>query len=130
YNDWVSNKLYALFEAIFRGSESNSHMGMVKQLVAGNRIYISKKFISGWQQDNFVNAIFLSNNMKPLALEQNDRRHVVCYPQQKIPAPILNDVSAALSDTDDKMLRAFHTLLLITDLKDQTAHTPAIMTQS
>ena len=130
YNDWVSNKLYALFEEIFSGSDSYSQMGMVKQLVTGNTIYISKKFMSGWQQDNFVNAIFLSNNMKPLALEQNDRRHVVCYPQQKIPEPILNNVAAALSDTDDKMLRAFYTLLLMTDLKDQTAHTPAIMTQS
>lgn len=130
YNDWVSNKLYALFEEIFSGSDSYSQMGMVKQLVTGNTIYISKKFMSGWQQDNFVNAIFLSNNMKPLALEQNDRRHVVCYPQQKIPEPILNNVAAALSDNDDKMLRAFYTLLLMTDLKDQTAHTPAIMTQS
>lgn len=130
YNDWVSNKLYALFEEIFSGSDRYSQMGMVKQLITGNTIYISKKFMSGWQQDNFVNAIFLSNNMMPLSLEQNDRRHVVCYPQQKIPAPILNDVAAALSDTDDKMLRAFYTLLMMTDLKDQTAHTPALMTSS
>lgn len=130
YNDWVSNKLYALFEEIFSGSDSYSQMGMVKQLVTGNTIYISKKFMSGWQQDNFVNAIFLSNNMKPLALEQNDRRHVVCYPKQKIPEPILKEVAAALSDTDDKVIRAFYTLLMMTDLKDQTAHTPAIMTQS
>lgn len=130
YNDWVSNKLYALFEEIFSGSDRYSQMGMVKQLITGNTIYISKKFMSGWQQDNFVNAIFLSNNMMPLSLEQNDRRHVVCYPQQKIPAPILNEVASALSDTDDKMLRAFYTLLMMTDLKDQTAHTPALMTNS
>lgn len=130
YNDWVSNKLYALFEEIFSGSDRYSQMGMVKQLITGNTIYISKKFMSGWQQDNFVNAIFLSNNMMPLSLEQNDRRHVVCYPQQKIPAPILNEVASALSDADDKMLRAFYTLLMMTDLKDQTAHTPALMTNS
>lgn len=130
YNDWVSNKLYALFEEIFSGSDSHSQMGMVKQLITGNTIYISKKFMSGWQQDNFVNAVFLSNNMKPLSLEQNDRRHVVCYPQKKIPEPILNNVAAALTDVDAKMLRAFYTLLMMTDLKDQTAHTPAIMTVS
>ena len=130
YNDWVSNKLYALFEEIFSGSDRYSQMGMVKQLITGNTIYISKKFMSGWQQDNFVNAIFLSNNMMPLSLEQNDRRHVVCYPQEKIPGPILNDVAKALVDTDDKMLRAFYTLLIRTDLKDQTAHSPALMTNS
>ncbi|AAZ18331.1 hypothetical protein Psyc_0468 [Psychrobacter arcticus 273-4] len=130
YNDWVSDKLYALFEEIFSGNDSHSQMGMVKQLITGNTIYISKKFMSGWQQDNFVNAVFLSNNMKPLSLEQNDRRHVVCYPQQKIPEPILNDVATALTDADAKMLRAFYTLLMLTDLKDQTAHTPAIITAS
>jgi putative DNA primase/helicase len=105
-------------------------MGMVKQLITGNTIYISKKFMNGWQQDNFVNAIFLSNNMMPLSLEQNDRRHVVCYPKGKIPEPILNDVAKALTDSDGKMLRAFYTLLMMTDLKGQTAHTPAMMTDS
>ena len=130
YNDWVSNKLYALFEEIFSGSDRYSQMGMVKQLITGNTIYISKKFMSGWQQDNFVNAIFLSNNMMPLSLEQNDRRHVVCYPLQKIPEPLLKTVSDALDDTDEKMIRSFYTLLMMTDLKDQTAHTPAIMTSS
>lgn len=130
YNDWVSNKLYALFEEIFSGSDRYSQMGMVKQLITGNTIYISKKFMSGWQQDNFVNAIFLSNNMMPLSLEQNDRRHVVCYPTKKIPEPILNKVAEALNDPDNEMVRAFYTLLLKIDTNGQTAHTPALMTGS
>jgi len=130
YNDWVAGKLYALFEEIFSGSDRYSQMGMVKQLITGNTIYISKKFMSGWQQDNFVNAIFLSNNMMPLSLEQNDRRHVVCYPTKKIPEPILKEVAEALADTDNKMIRAFYSYLLSLDLKDQNAHTPALMTGS
>ncbi len=130
YNDWVSNKLYALFEEIFSGSDRYSQMGMVKQLITGNTIYINQKFVSGWKQDNYVNAIFLSNNMMPLSLEQNDRRHVVCYPTKKIPAPILNDVAKALDATDDSMMRAFYTLLMKVELKGQTAHTPALMTDS
>lgn len=130
YNDWVAGKLYALFEEIFSGSDRYSQMGMVKQLITGNTIYINQKFMSGWSQDNYVNAVFLSNNMMPLSLEQNDRRHVVCYPKQKIPEPILNKVAKALEDTDDKMIRAFYTYLMRIDLKDQNAHTPALMTAS
>lgn len=130
YNDWVSNKLYALFEEIFSGSDRYSQMGMVKQLITGNTIYISKKFMSGWQQDNFVNAIFLSNNMMPLSLEQNDRRHVVCYPTKKIPEPTLNKVAEALNDPNNEMVRAFYTLLLKINTNGQTAHTEAIMTAS
>ncbi len=130
YNDWVAGKLYALFEEIFSGSDRYSQMGMVKQLITGDTVYINKKFMSGWQQNNYVNAIFLSNNMMPLSLEQNDRRHIVCYPKQKIPAPILSAVADALNDSDDKMIRAFYTFLLRLDLKDQNAHTPALMTKS
>lgn len=130
YNDWVSNKLYALFEEIFSGSDRYSQMGMVKQLITGNTIYINQKFVSGWKQDNFVNAIFLSNNMMPLSLEQNDRRHVVCYPTKKIPEPLLNEVAQALDDTNDDMMRAFYTLLMKIELKGQTAHSPALMTDS
>lgn len=130
YNDWVAGKLYALFEEIFSGSDRYSQMGMVKQLITGDTVYINKKFMSGWQQNNYVNAIFLSNNMMPLSLEQNDRRHIVCYPKQKIPAPILSSVAAALNDSDDKMIRAFYTFLLRLDLKNQNAHTPALMTKS
>ena len=130
YNDWVSNKLYALFEEIFSGSDRYSQMGMVKQLITGNTIYINQKFVSGWKQDNYVNAVFLSNNIMPLSLEQNDRRHVVCYPTKKVPAPILNDVAKALDDPNDTMVRAFYTLLMQIDLKGQTSHSPALMTRS
>lgn len=130
YNDWVSNKLYALFEEIFSGSDRYSQMGMVKQLITGNTIYINQKFVSGWKQDNFVNAIFLSNNMMPLSLEQNDRRHVVCYPTKKIPEPLLKEVAQALDDTNDVIMRAFYTLLMKIELKGQTAHSPALMTGS
>lgn len=130
YNDWVSNKLYALFEEIFSGSDRYSQMGMVKQLITGNTIYINQKFMSGWKQDNYVNAIFLSNNMMPLSLEQNDRRHVVCYPKKKIPEPLLKDVAKALDNKNDDMLRAFYTYLMKLDLNNQTAHAPAIMTAS
>src|SRR5690606_9294626 len=90
YNDWVSNKLYALFEEIFSGSDRYSQMGMFKQLITDNTIYSSNKFISEWPKDKFVNAIFLSNNMVPLSLEQNHRRQGVSYPQHKIAEPILN----------------------------------------
>ena len=68
--------------------------------------------------------------MMPLSLEQNDRRHVVCYPTKKIPEPILNKVAEALNDPNNEMVRAFYTLLLKINTNGQTAHTEAIMTAS
>lgn len=130
YNDWVSDTLWVDFEEIFSGSDRYGNMGMVKQLITGNTIYISKKFMSGWQQDNYVNTVFLSNDAMPLSLEANDRRHLVCYPSKKIPKDVLTPVSAALDDPKEHVLRAFYGLLLRLPLKGQTPHTHPPMNHS
>jgi putative DNA primase/helicase len=130
YNDWVAGKLYTVFEEIFTGQDRYKHMGFVKQLVTGDQIYISKKFVSGWKEDNYVNTVFLSNDMMPLSLEVNDRRHVVSYPKAKIEATLLKRVEVAVNDPDSDMVSAFYTYLLNVSLAGQNEHTPAIMTKA
>ena len=130
YNDWIAGKLYTVFEEIFTGQDRYKHMGFVKQLVTGDQVYISKKFVSGWKEDNYVNTVFLSNDMMPLSLEVNDRRHVVSYPRQKIPATLLKRVEVAVNDPNSDMIQAFYTYLLTVDLSSQNEHTPAIMTKA
>lgn len=128
YNDWVDGKLFAVFEEIFQGKDRYSHMGMIKQLITGDTVYINKKFMSGWQQDNFVNVVFLSNEMQPLYLESTDRRHVVLYPKAVIPNNLRQTVSDALLDKSDTLLRAFYTFLKLKDTQGQNAHSTAIAT--
>lgn len=130
YNDWVAGKLWTVFEEIFSGQDRYKHMGFIKQLVTGDQIYISKKFVSGWKEDNYTNTVFLSNDMMPLSLEANDRRHVVSYPSQKIPTDLLKQVEVAVNDPDSDMVQAFYTYLMTVDLGGQNQHTPALMTQS
>ena len=130
YNDWVAGKLYTVFEEIFTGQDRYKHMGFVKQLVTGDQIYISKKFVSGWKEDNYVNTVFLSNDMMPLSLEVNDRRHVVSYPSAKIAEDLLKRVEVAVNDPNSDMVQAFYTYLLNVDLAGQNGHTPAIMTKA
>ena len=128
YNDWIAGKLWTVFEEIFTGQDRYRHMGFVKQLVTGDKVYISKKFVSGWKEDNHVNTVFLSNDMMPLSLEANDRRHVVSYPRQKIPETLLKDVQVAINDPSSQIIQAFYTYLLTLDTGEQNEHTPAIMT--
>lgn len=130
YNDWVAGKLWTVFEEIFSGQDRYKHMGFIKQLVTGDQIYISKKFVSGWKEDNYTNTVFLSNDMMPLSLEANDRRHVVSYPTQKIPKNILDKVQSAINDPDSDMIQAFYTYLMTIDTSNQNEHTPALMTKS
>lgn len=128
YNDWVEGKLFTIFEEVFQGKERYSHMGMIKQLITGDTVYINKKFMSGWTQDNFTNTVFLSNDLQPLSLDETDRRHVVLYPTDTIPENLRQAVSHALDDPEQKMIRAFYTYLLLKDTKGQNAHSTAITT--
>lgn len=130
YNDWIAGKLWTVFEEIFTGQDRYKHMGFVKQLVTGDQVYISKKFVSGWKEDNYVNTVFLSNDMMPLSLEANDRRHVVAYPQSKIPLHIQKRVETAVNDPNSDMISAFYTYLMTIPLGNQNEHTPAIMTRA
>lgn len=130
YNDWVEGKLFTVFEEIFQGKDRYSHMGMIKQLITGDTVYINKKFMSGWTQDNFVNTVFLSNDMQPLSLDENDRRHVVLYPTAIIPEDIRNSISRAIIDPSQQMIRAFYTYLLLKNTGTQDAHSTAIDTNA
>ncbi len=130
YNDWVEGKLFTVFEEIFQGRDRYSHMGMVKQLITGDTVYINKKFMSGWTQDNFVNTVFLSNDMQPLSLDENDRRHVVLYPDAVIPESVRSMVSNAIDDQSQVMIRAFYTYLLLKNVGTQNAHSTAIATSA
>lgn len=130
YNDWIEGKLFSVFEEILQGKERYSQMGMVKQLITGDTVYINKKFVSGWTQDNFVNTVFLSNDMQPLSLDENDRRHVVLYPEAVIPEHLRLAVSQALDGSDEQMIRAFYTYLLLKNVGTQNAHSTAITTSA
>lgn len=128
YNDWVEGKLFVTFEEIFQGNDKWGQMGRVKHLITGDTTYINKKFMSGWKADNFVNAVFLSNDMKPLSLEETDRRIMVLHPEGILPKDIQESISQALQDKDNKAIRAFLTYLSTKDLGDFDAHTKPLMT--
>lgn len=130
YNEWVVDKMYAVFEEIFSGKDRYAHMGKIKQLITGKTIYISKKYSNGWTQNNFVNAVFLSNDIMPLQLEQGDRRFMVLNPSKKIPDDIRIAVSDALADPSKRVIRAFLTALMSCSLGEQTAHTHPPITKA
>lgn len=130
YNDWIDGKLWAIFEEIFVGNDRYQNSNMVKQLVTGTEIYINKKFMSGWKQENHVNCVFLSNDMMPLAIEDDDRRMFVVRPKTKCPSELSHAVGQAIKDPTKNMLRAFLQFLLTKDIGDQTDHDAAPMTQA
>lgn len=84
YNGWASGKLFCLFEEVLSRSEKHNQSGMIKHMVTGRTKRVNMKFINDWEEANYMNAVFLSNEHQPLPLEANDRRFFVLWVDRKL----------------------------------------------
>lgn len=113
YTVWRSRKLYCVFEEIFSNATKYSHMGTVKHMITGTTHRIEKKFVDGWEEENHMNAIFLSNENQPLPVEPNDRRMMVIWPERKLDEDLKARVQACI---DAGGVAAWYRWLLDLDL--------------
>lgn len=112
YSDWKSGNLYSVFEEIFGSSGKYQNMGAVKHEVTGKTRRVEKKFVSGWEEANHSNCVFLSNEIQPLPIEPHDRRFLVCWPKQKLDEGILAHAKENMDAPDNEGIRAWYTFLL------------------
>jgi putative DNA primase/helicase len=110
YSDWKVGNLYSVFEEIFSSSGKYQNMGIVKNQITGKTQRIEKKFVSGWEEANYSNCVFLSNEMQPLPIEPNDRRFLVCWPNHKLDPEILAYAKREMDNPES--IQAWYTFLL------------------
>lgn len=127
YTEWRSKKLYCVFEEIFSNATKYSHMGTVKHMITGTTQRIEKKFVSGWEEDNHMNVVFLSNENQPLPVEPNDRRLLVIWPERKLLQEITDRVKDAIANGG---IEAWYRYLLDQDLRGFTEFTEPPMTDA
>lgn len=114
YNDWQSQTLYACYEEVLSRGQKYSHTGTIKQMITGTKVRIEKKFMSGWEESNHMNAVFLSNEILPLPLEPSDRRFLVIWPEEVMYTELQKGVDAELANGGGE---AFYGLLLGVDMR-------------
>ena len=102
-------------------------MGMIKHLITGETLYVSKKFVSGWEMDNHLNTVFLSNNTQPLPIEEKDRRFLVLNPTKALEGKLYE---AVMQEINSEGIRAFFTVLMGMDLGDFNGHTKPPITKA
>ena len=85
YTDWKHMKLFGLFEEVLSRDQKYSHTGTIKHMITGSTHRIEQKFVSGWEEANHMNAVFLSNELQPFPVEPSDRRLMVIWPEKKLP---------------------------------------------
>lgn len=127
YTDWRSKMLYGVFEEIFSRDQKYSHTGTVKQMITGETQRIEKKFMSGWEEANHMNAVFLSNEIQPFPVEPFDRRMLVIWPEGKLHPDLVKRV---LDELNQGGIEAFYKHLLSIDLQGFTSHTEPPMTEA
>lgn len=127
YTDWRSRLLFALFEEIFSRDQKYSHTGTIKHMITGKTHRVEKKFVSGWEEANYMNGVFLSNEIQPFPLEPSDRRFLVIWPETKLPDDLKADVMFSLANGG---VEAFYYELLNRDLSGMTTHTEPPITKA
>ena len=125
YNDWASRKLFLIGDEIVASNELTHHKNALKSYVTADTVQVETKFQPVRTEKNHANFVFLSNDNRPLALERDDRRHLVVYCPPKQPADLYTSVRASL---DRGAVEAFYEFLLSRDTGDFHAHTLPPMT--
>lgn len=109
YTSSRSRRLFILFEEVFASNQKYSHTGVLKHMVTGKTQTIEKKFVDSWEEENHLNAVFLSNAIQPFHVEAHDRRYMVIWPSAKLEDDLKVEVSRELANGG---LEAFYGFLM------------------
>lgn len=127
FNDWASRKLFLIADEVLARSEIYHVKNKLKRFVTGDTIRINPKNMSAWEERNHVNVVFLSNESKPLVLEDDDRRHAVLWTPRALDADFY---AAVVAEIRAGGVAALHDYLLNLDLADFGEHTRPPMTDA
>ncbi|AXK39632.1 DUF5906 domain-containing protein [Crenobacter cavernae] len=113
FTGWKSRKLFALFEEVLARIEKYQLKGTIKHLVTGETHSINEKMLPERFEANHLNAVFLSNELQPLALDLGDRRFCVVWASRVLPPEYFAELGRAI---DLGAVEAFYHYLLTLDL--------------
>lgn len=115
FNAWQSGKLWAVFEEVVSRDQRYNQVGKIKQLITGQTVRIESKFVNGWEEASHMNAVFLSNEIMPWPISDSDRRFLVMWPEEKLPA---ERQVAIKRELENGGVEALYGWLLAADLGD------------
>ena len=79
FNDWRSCKLFVTGDEVSSRQELVHNKNRLKALITAASVQINPKNLPRREEANHMNVVFLSNELKPLALDNSDRRYLVIY---------------------------------------------------
>lgn len=122
FNPWASGKLFVIANEVLGRKEKWELKGALKHMVTEGELYINEKNMPERVERNFMNLVFLSNEVQPLVLGDGDRRYMVvdCWRKHERGEAFYNEVLAEIAAGG---VEAFYAYLLALPLGGFTAHT-------
>lgn len=113
FNDWASQKMLLIGDEVVARQELFHQKNKLKAFITGETIQINTKMMPLRQERNFANVVFLSNEDKPVALEESDRRYFVVYTPPRRDDDLYVRVASCMANGG---VEAFYDFLLRYDL--------------
>jgi len=115
WNQWQERKLYGVFEEVVSRDQRYNQVGKIKHMITGKTVRVEAKFVNGWEQANYMNAAFLSNEIMPWPISEHDRRMLVIWPEKTLPPEATKMIGNELANGG---VAAFYHYLLHYDTGD------------
>lgn len=125
--DWSARKLFVLADEIVARQEMYQLKNQLKTLVTGEWVRVNPKNLIAYKERNHMNLVFLSNELQPLMLEHDDRRHGVIWTPPALPKARYDEIA---HEMENGGIAALHQHLLDVDLSGFGPHTQPPMTRS
>ncbi len=127
FNDWSSRKLFLIADEVVARSDLYHVKNKLKAFITGDWIRINPKNYAAYDERNHVNLVFLSNEVMPVVLEKDDRRHAIIWTPPKLSQAFYSEVRAEIKAGG---IAALHHYLLNRPLGQFEAGTEPPMTQA
>jgi len=128
FNEWASKKLFIVADEVVARQELYHTKNVLKKYITGKYIPINPKNVAKYTECNQMNFVFLSNEDKPVVLEDGDRRYLVIRtPETPPPDGIFKRIG---HEIEHGGIASFHAFLMNYDCGDFDPHGNPIMTYS
>ena len=128
FNDWASRKMFVIANEVVTRMELKHLVGYLKNLVTESRIPIETKNMPVREEDNHMQLVFLSNELRPLHISPGDRRYAVIRTPGPRPAAYYAEVAEEIANGG--MSRFYQYLLDEIDIGDFNEHTKPPITEA
>lgn len=125
--DWSERKLFVLADEVVANTEKFHLKNQLKNFITSEWVRINPKNVAAHRERNHMNMVFLSNEIQPVVLENDDRRHCVIYTPKKLGDEFYADLTAEINAGG---IAALHQYLMELDLGDFKPWTRPPMTDA